>query len=162
MPSEPSDCRLRLKSSRKGSWPFASHSPFFLRRLQAGKSWFSGGCSKRCACRAGVIQCGPFACPSGSQCQPNKDGKDYCAPESKGALGEVEPEGPGLGALEREGPGAGRSGPRLSGSYQLPGRLHDPLWDLLSSGQKEGTRQGDPLKLGEGESGRSSPRGAQG
>ncbi|XP_026981818.1 zonadhesin isoform X9 [Sagmatias obliquidens] len=49
--------------------------------LPAGKSWFSGGCSKRCACRAGVIQCGPFACPSGSQCQPNKDGKDYCAPE---------------------------------------------------------------------------------
>ncbi|XP_049555737.1 zonadhesin isoform X3 [Orcinus orca] len=49
--------------------------------LPAGKSWFSGGCSKRCVCRAGVIQCGPFACPSGSQCQPNKDCKDYCAPE---------------------------------------------------------------------------------
>ncbi|KAB0398213.1 hypothetical protein E2I00_014911 [Balaenoptera physalus] len=49
--------------------------------LPAGKSWFSRGCSKRCACRAGAVQCWPFTCPSGSRCQPNEDGKDYCAPE---------------------------------------------------------------------------------
>ncbi|XP_059753041.1 zonadhesin [Balaenoptera ricei] len=49
--------------------------------LPAGKSWFSRGCSKRCACRAGAVQCWPFTCPLGSRCQPNEDGKDYCAPE---------------------------------------------------------------------------------
>ncbi|XP_057605487.1 zonadhesin [Hippopotamus amphibius kiboko] len=49
--------------------------------LPVGKSWFVRGCSERCTCRAGGVHCRPFTCPSGSQCQPNEDGKNYCAPE---------------------------------------------------------------------------------
>ncbi|XP_058425092.1 zonadhesin [Diceros bicornis minor] len=49
--------------------------------LPAGKTWLSRGCTHRCACRAGAIQCGPFTCPSGSHCQPNSTSTDNCAPD---------------------------------------------------------------------------------
>ena len=97
MPSEPSDRGLRLKSSRKESWPFPPHSSFFPRRLQEGNAWFSSSCSQRCTCRAGAIQCRPFACPTGSQCKTDEDGKEICKPYSKGALGGAVWGCPGWG-----------------------------------------------------------------
>ena len=86
VPSEPSDCGLRLKSSRKESWPSLPHSSFFPWHLQEGNAWFSSSCSQRCTCQAGAIQCRAFACPASSRCETDEDGKEICKPYSKGAL----------------------------------------------------------------------------
>ncbi|XP_011369989.1 zonadhesin [Pteropus vampyrus] len=48
--------------------------------LPAGKTWLSSGCTQRCTCRAGAIQCRPFICPSGSHCQPSSNGNSRCTP----------------------------------------------------------------------------------
>nr|XP_020731627.1 zonadhesin isoform X2 [Odocoileus virginianus texanus] len=50
------------------------------RDLPEGNAWFSSSCSQRCTCRAGAIQCRPFACPTGSQCKTDEDGKEICKP----------------------------------------------------------------------------------
>ncbi|OWK10901.1 hypothetical protein Celaphus_00007243 [Cervus elaphus hippelaphus] len=50
------------------------------RDLPEGNAWFSSSCSQRCTCRAGAIQCRPFACPAGSQCKTDEDGKEICKP----------------------------------------------------------------------------------
>ena len=100
VPSEPSDCGLRLKSSRKESWPSLPHSSFFPWHLQEGNAWFSSSCSQRCTCQAGAIQCRAFACPASSRCETDEDGKEICKPYSKGALRRCSRGGePRLGAL---------------------------------------------------------------
>uniref|UniRef100_A0A8D0TB94 Zonadhesin n=1 Tax=Sus scrofa TaxID=9823 RepID=A0A8D0TB94_PIG len=50
--------------------------------LPVGRFRLSSGCSQMCVCTAGAIECRPFTCPSGSQCEPNEDGKDFCQPNS--------------------------------------------------------------------------------
>uniref|UniRef100_A0A8C6DGL5 Zonadhesin n=1 Tax=Moschus moschiferus TaxID=68415 RepID=A0A8C6DGL5_MOSMO len=54
------------------------------RSLPVSGDWELGGCSQRCVCRAGAIQCRPFACPAGSRCETDEDGKEICKPYSKG------------------------------------------------------------------------------
>ncbi|XP_023511132.2 zonadhesin isoform X2 [Equus caballus] len=49
--------------------------------LPVGKTWLSHGCTQRCVCKAGAIQCQPFTCPSGSHCQPDATSTDTCAPD---------------------------------------------------------------------------------
>lgn len=156
VPSEPSDPGLRLKSSRKESWPFPPHSSFFPRRLQEGNAWFSSSCSQRCTCRAGAIQCRPFACPAGSQCKTNEDGKEICKPHSKGALGRCS----------RGAPRLGRRGCRhrqrwALTAHQLPDRLQI-LSGIYLQGQKREAGKGAPLKLGEGEGGKIKFTGSRG
>nr|KAF6442856.1 zonadhesin [Rousettus aegyptiacus] len=48
--------------------------------LPAGKTWLSSGCTQRCTCRAGAIQCQPFICPPGSHCQPSSNSNSRCTP----------------------------------------------------------------------------------
>ncbi|XP_059547948.1 zonadhesin [Myotis daubentonii] len=50
------------------------------RSLPTGTTWLSSGCTQNCTCRAGTIQCQPFACSSGSHCQTNSNGSSTCAP----------------------------------------------------------------------------------
>nr|XP_035136782.2 zonadhesin isoform X3 [Callithrix jacchus] len=37
------------------------------------KSWVSSGCTEKCVCTGGAIQCRDFRCPSGSHCQHSSD-----------------------------------------------------------------------------------------
>uniref|UniRef100_A0A2I3T1P4 Zonadhesin n=1 Tax=Pan troglodytes TaxID=9598 RepID=A0A2I3T1P4_PANTR len=41
--------------------------------IPLGKSWVSSGCTEKCVCTGGAIQCGDFRCPSGSHCQLTSD-----------------------------------------------------------------------------------------
>ncbi|XP_058290853.1 LOW QUALITY PROTEIN: zonadhesin-like [Hylobates moloch] len=41
--------------------------------IPLGKSWVSSGCTEKCVCTGGAIQCGDFRCPSGSHCQLSSD-----------------------------------------------------------------------------------------
>ncbi|XP_011799349.1 PREDICTED: LOW QUALITY PROTEIN: zonadhesin [Colobus angolensis palliatus] len=41
--------------------------------IPLGKSWVSRGCTEKCVCTGGAIQCGDFRCPSGSHCQLSSD-----------------------------------------------------------------------------------------
>ncbi|XP_014308922.1 LOW QUALITY PROTEIN: zonadhesin [Myotis lucifugus] len=43
------------------------------RSLPTGTTWLSSSCTQNCTCRAGTIQCQPFACSSGSHCQTNSN-----------------------------------------------------------------------------------------
>ncbi|KAL1768316.1 zonadhesin [Sigmodon hispidus] len=47
--------------------------------IPAGKTWIATGCSQRCACMGGLIQCHDFQCPSGTQCQDIEDSSSNCA-----------------------------------------------------------------------------------
>ncbi|XP_045245517.2 LOW QUALITY PROTEIN: zonadhesin [Macaca fascicularis] len=41
--------------------------------IPLGKSWVSRGCTEKCVCTGGAIQCGDFRCPSRSHCQLSSD-----------------------------------------------------------------------------------------
>uniref|UniRef100_H2PLQ1 Zonadhesin n=1 Tax=Pongo abelii TaxID=9601 RepID=H2PLQ1_PONAB len=41
--------------------------------IPLGKSWVSSGCTEKCVCTGGAIQCGDFRCPLGSHCQLSSD-----------------------------------------------------------------------------------------
>uniref|UniRef100_A0A2K6C8R0 Zonadhesin n=2 Tax=Macaca nemestrina TaxID=9545 RepID=A0A2K6C8R0_MACNE len=41
--------------------------------IPVGKSWVSRGCTEKCVCTGGAIQCGDFRCPSRSHCQLSSD-----------------------------------------------------------------------------------------
>ncbi|XP_054416280.1 LOW QUALITY PROTEIN: zonadhesin [Pongo abelii] len=41
--------------------------------IPLGKSWVSSGCTEKCVCTGGAIQCGDFRCPPGSHCQLSSD-----------------------------------------------------------------------------------------
>ncbi|NP_001100604.2 zonadhesin precursor [Rattus norvegicus] len=47
--------------------------------IPAGKNWITTGCSQRCTCTAGLVQCHDFECPSGTECQDIEDGNSNCA-----------------------------------------------------------------------------------
>ncbi|XP_031194207.1 zonadhesin isoform X3 [Mastomys coucha] len=46
--------------------------------IPAGKDWIATGCSQRCTCMGGLVQCHDFACPSGTECQDIEDGNSNC------------------------------------------------------------------------------------
>nr|XP_048289896.1 zonadhesin isoform X4 [Myodes glareolus] len=46
--------------------------------IPAGKTWIAAGCSQRCTCMGGLIQCQGFQCPSGTQCQDIEDNSSSC------------------------------------------------------------------------------------
>ncbi|KAG8523729.1 Zonadhesin [Galemys pyrenaicus] len=48
--------------------------------ITAGKTWLTSQCTQSCVCTAGVIQCQPFTCPSGSHCHTNTTGRETCEP----------------------------------------------------------------------------------
>ncbi|XP_037596321.1 zonadhesin [Cebus imitator] len=41
--------------------------------IPVNKSWVSSGCTEKCVCTGGAIQCRDFRCPSGSHCQLSSD-----------------------------------------------------------------------------------------
>ncbi|XP_052610950.1 LOW QUALITY PROTEIN: zonadhesin [Peromyscus californicus insignis] len=47
--------------------------------IPAGKTWIATGCSQKCTCEGGLVQCHEFECPSGTQCQDIEDGSSDCA-----------------------------------------------------------------------------------
>ncbi|XP_076416960.1 zonadhesin isoform X2 [Peromyscus maniculatus bairdii] len=47
--------------------------------IPAGKTWIATGCSQKCTCEGGLVQCHEFQCPSGTQCQDIEDGSSDCA-----------------------------------------------------------------------------------
>ncbi|XP_069920547.1 zonadhesin isoform X2 [Oryctolagus cuniculus] len=49
--------------------------------IPSGKSWVSSGCSQKCACTEGSIQCRAFHCPSRSHCKLNSNGNSNCVSE---------------------------------------------------------------------------------
>ncbi|XP_076779413.1 zonadhesin [Arvicanthis niloticus] len=46
--------------------------------IPAGKNWITSGCSQRCTCMGGLVQCHNFECPSGTECQDIEDGNSDC------------------------------------------------------------------------------------
>eukprot|EP00072_Mus_musculus_P074533 XP_017176296.1 PREDICTED: zonadhesin isoform X5 [Mus musculus] len=46
--------------------------------IPAGKNWITTGCSQRCTCTGGLVQCHDFQCPSGAECQDIEDGNSNC------------------------------------------------------------------------------------
>ncbi|CAH7260280.1 Zan [Phodopus roborovskii] len=46
--------------------------------IPAGKTWLVTGCSQRCVCMGGLVQCHDFKCPTGTQCQDIEDGSSDC------------------------------------------------------------------------------------
>ncbi|XP_054549618.1 zonadhesin [Talpa occidentalis] len=50
--------------------------------IPEGKFWLTSHCSRRCICAIGAIQCQPFTCPTGTQCQINSSALENCAPKT--------------------------------------------------------------------------------
>ncbi|XP_045398111.1 zonadhesin [Lemur catta] len=51
--------------------------------IPPGKTWISSGCTDRCVCIGGAIQCRAFRCPSGSHCQlSSHHSNSICAPDN--------------------------------------------------------------------------------
>ncbi|XP_048201531.1 zonadhesin [Perognathus longimembris pacificus] len=47
--------------------------------IAVNKTWISSGCTEKCACTEGRIQCSSFQCPYGSRCQHGENDSSYCA-----------------------------------------------------------------------------------
>uniref|UniRef100_G1Q5I5 Zonadhesin n=1 Tax=Myotis lucifugus TaxID=59463 RepID=G1Q5I5_MYOLU len=60
------------------------------RSLPTGTTWLSSSCTQNCTCRAGTIQCQPFACSSGSHCQTNSNAAAHAPRTCWPFLAELE------------------------------------------------------------------------